>query len=40
MDSFFRRGDRRMHFDGSKFCVRNAGHSAGFDENNLIKIYT
>lgn len=36
---FVRRGERRMHFDGSSFVVRNAGHSAGFDENNLLKVY-
>ncbi|KAL5289349.1 hypothetical protein ACFFRR_009471 [Megaselia abdita] len=36
---FVRRGDRRMHFDGSSFIVRNAGHSAGFDENNLLNVY-
>lgn len=28
-----------MHFDGSSFIVRNAGHSAGFDENNLLNVY-
>ncbi|CAD7078019.1 unnamed protein product [Hermetia illucens] len=36
---FVRRGERRMHFDGASFVVRNAGHSAGFDENNLLNVY-
>ncbi|XP_059612731.1 uncharacterized protein LOC132259195 [Phlebotomus argentipes] len=36
---FIRRGELRMHFDGSQFVVRNAGHSAGFDDNNLLKVY-
>ncbi|XP_008476727.1 uncharacterized protein LOC103513660 isoform X1 [Diaphorina citri] len=36
---FVRRGDRRMHFDGCNFIVRNAGHSAGFDEANNLKIF-
>ncbi|KAL1464913.1 hypothetical protein WDU94_004518 [Cyamophila willieti] len=36
---FVRRGDRRMHFDGVNFIVRNAGHSAGFDELNNLKIF-
>lgn len=28
-----------MHFDGSNFVVRNESQSAGFDENNLLKVY-
>ncbi|XP_026470453.1 uncharacterized protein LOC113374693 [Ctenocephalides felis] len=36
---FVRRGERRMHFDGKSFIVRNAGHSAGFDEKNMLKVY-
>uniref|UniRef100_A0A1B0CGS6 Uncharacterized protein n=1 Tax=Lutzomyia longipalpis TaxID=7200 RepID=A0A1B0CGS6_LUTLO len=36
---FVRRGELRMHFDGSQFVVRNAGHSAGFDDNNRLKVY-
>ncbi|KAF7996122.1 hypothetical protein HCN44_010378 [Aphidius gifuensis] len=36
---FVRRGERRMHYDGSSFIVRNAGHSAGFDNNNQLKVY-
>lgn len=36
---FVRRDERRMHFDGASFVVRNAGHSAGFDENNLLRVY-
>ncbi|XP_033255284.1 uncharacterized protein LOC117194930 [Drosophila miranda] len=34
-----RRNEKRMHFDGSCFIVRNAGHSAGFNENNLLIVY-
>lgn len=36
---FVRRGERRMHYDGSSFIVRNAGHSAGFDEKHQLKVY-
>ncbi|BES92068.1 Hypothetical protein NTJ_04876 [Nesidiocoris tenuis] len=36
---FVRRGERRMHYDGSSFIVRNAGHSAGFDEKNQLKVF-
>ncbi|KAL1123350.1 hypothetical protein AAG570_002435, partial [Ranatra chinensis] len=36
---FVRRGERRMHFDGTSFIVRNAGHSAGFDERNQLKVF-
>lgn len=36
---FVRRGERRMHYDGTSFIVRNAGHSAGFDDNNQLKVY-
>lgn len=36
---FVRRGEKRMHFDGSCFIVRNAGHSAGFNEENLLIVY-
>uniref|UniRef100_A0A336M9X0 CSON014149 protein n=1 Tax=Culicoides sonorensis TaxID=179676 RepID=A0A336M9X0_CULSO len=36
---FVRRGERRMHFDGASFVVRNAGHSAGFDEHNRLRVY-
>ncbi|KAJ4440012.1 hypothetical protein ANN_08143 [Periplaneta americana] len=36
---FVRRGERRMHYDGTSFIVRNAGHSAGFDEKNQLKVY-
>ncbi|CAH1118602.1 unnamed protein product [Phaedon cochleariae] len=36
---FVRRGERRMHYDGSTFIVRNAGHSAGFDEKHQLKVY-
>ncbi|XP_055642549.1 uncharacterized protein LOC129779222 [Toxorhynchites rutilus septentrionalis] len=36
---FVRREERRMHFDGSSFVVRNAGHSAGFDEWNRLRVY-
>jgi len=36
---FVRRGERRMHYDGSSFVVRNAGHSAGFDERTKLKVF-
>ncbi|XP_046388012.1 uncharacterized protein LOC124157381 isoform X2 [Ischnura elegans] len=36
---FVRRGERRMHYDGATFIVRNAGHSAGFDDKNQLKVY-
>ncbi|XP_052873853.1 uncharacterized protein LOC128279174 [Anopheles cruzii] len=36
---FVRREERRMHFDGATFIVRNAGHSAGFDEFNRLRVY-
>uniref|UniRef100_A0A0A9XDU4 Sphingosine-1-phosphate lyase 1 n=1 Tax=Lygus hesperus TaxID=30085 RepID=A0A0A9XDU4_LYGHE len=36
---FVRRGERRMHFDGTSFIVRNAGHSAGFDEKTQLKVF-
>ncbi|XP_055299731.1 uncharacterized protein LOC129567135 isoform X2 [Sitodiplosis mosellana] len=36
---FLRQGDRRIHFDGAVFCVRNGGYSAGFDEKNQVTIF-
>ncbi|XP_058838183.1 uncharacterized protein LOC131693924 isoform X2 [Topomyia yanbarensis] len=36
---FVRREERRMHFDGTSFVVRNAGHSAGFDDWNRLRVY-
>ncbi|XP_050073120.1 uncharacterized protein LOC126561215 [Anopheles maculipalpis] len=36
---FVRREERRMHFDGATFIVRNAGHSAGFDELDRLRVY-
>ncbi|XP_055916019.1 uncharacterized protein LOC129948893 [Eupeodes corollae] len=36
---FVRRNEKRMHFDGSCFIVRNAGHSAGFNDENLLIVY-
>ncbi|XP_011503349.1 PREDICTED: uncharacterized protein LOC105366555 [Ceratosolen solmsi marchali] len=35
---FVKRGERRMHYDCTSFIVRNAGHSAGFD-NNQLKVF-
>ena len=34
-------GDRRLHYSGQSavFTVRNAGHSAGFDEAGMLRIY-
>ena len=39
LNLFCRREERRMHFDGTSFVVRNAGHSAGFDDKNRLKVY-
>ncbi|KAG4066330.1 hypothetical protein HA402_000554 [Bradysia odoriphaga] len=36
---FVRRLEKRMHFDGSNFVVRNESQSAGFDENDLLNVY-
>lgn len=36
---FLRQGERRIHFDGNIFCVRNVGHSAGLDEQNKVSIF-
>jgi len=38
---FLRSGDRRLHYSGHSkvFTVRNAGHSAGFDEEGSLRIF-
>ena len=38
---FLRSGDRRLHYCGQSavFTVRNAGHSAGFDETGVLRIF-
>lgn len=36
---FVRRGERRMHYDGETFVVRNGGHSAGFDSCNKLTVF-
>jgi len=38
---FLRSGDRRLHYGGQSkvFTVRNAGHSAGFDEEGSLRIF-
>jgi len=38
---FLRDGDRRLHYSAqsSVFTVRNAGHSAGFDEEGVLNIF-
>ncbi|XP_037085734.1 uncharacterized protein LOC119106233 [Pollicipes pollicipes] len=36
---FVRRGERRLHYDATNFVVRNAGHSAGFDDRGRLKVY-
>ena len=38
---FLRSKDRRLHYNGtnSVFMVRNAGHSAGFDEEGELRIF-
>ena len=38
---FLRSMDRRLHYNGETmvFTVRNAGHSAGFDEKGSLRIF-
>ena len=36
---FVKSNDRRLHYNGNAFVVRNAGHSAGFDESGLLRIW-
>ncbi len=36
---FVKSGERRLHHNGDIFVVRNAGHSAGFDERGDVKIW-
>jgi len=36
---FIKSNERRIHYNGSAFVVRNAGHSAGFDESGLLRIW-
>ncbi len=36
---FVKSSDRRIHYNGMIFAVRNAGHSAGFDEAGMLKIW-
>ena len=38
---FLRSNDRRFHYSGETkvFTVRNAGHSAGFDEEGSLRIF-
>ncbi len=36
---FVKSNDRRLHYNGHAFVVRNAGHSAGFDESGLLRIW-
>ena len=36
---FARSNDRRIHYNGRSFVVRNAGHSAGFDERASLRIW-
>lgn len=38
---FLRSKDRRLHYNGASgvFTVRNAGHSAGFDEDGELRIF-
>lgn len=35
----YSQGDKRVHFDGITFCVRNGGYSAGFDAQNKVTIF-
>jgi len=36
---FIKSNERRIHYNGTAFVVRNAGHSAGFDETGLLRIW-
>lgn len=36
---FVKSNDRRIHYNGKAFVVRNAGHSAGFDEDGQLRIW-
>ncbi len=36
---FVKSNDRRLHYNGHAFVVRNAGHSAGFDESGMLRIW-
>ena len=36
---FVKSNERRIHYNGKSFVVSNAGHSAGFDEKGLLKIW-
>lgn len=36
---FVKSNDRRIHYNGKAFVVRNAGHSAGFDEEGRLRIW-
>jgi len=36
---FVKSNERRIHYNGAAFVVRNAGHSAGFDETGLLRIW-
>ena len=36
---FIKSNERRIHYNGQAFVVRNAGHSAGFDESGLLRIW-
>lgn len=36
---FVKSNDRRIHYNGQAFVVRNAGHSAGFDDKGQLRIW-
>jgi hypothetical protein len=36
---FVKSNDRRIHYNGKAFVVRNAGHSAGFDDDGQLRIW-
>jgi hypothetical protein len=36
---FVKSNDRRLHYNGKAFVIRNAGHSAGFDEKGQLRIW-
>ncbi len=36
---FVKSNERRMHYNGHTFVVRNGGHSAGFDDVGQLRIW-
>lgn len=36
---FVKSEDKRMHYDGTKFVVRNAAQSAGFNKDDQLSVF-